>query len=499
MTFTLIPNQFAPLGGELRYAVAADGTGTIDVQFFDAADGSLLGAKRFAGAATASFDAAPCLRRAIRFVPAAGSTGFHTAEGRSVTARIEVHSETMPDATGTLKAGIREKAAGSAKKPAYGAPTAATPATGVSTAGASSAGATQGEASPAEPGVAGKESAVTGMADMTGTAGAAGTVDMAETAGTADTVGTADMTGTAGAAGAADMAETAGTADMTGTAGTAGMAEMAGTAGAAGTTDMVETAGTVGTVDTVGMAGTVGTETANSEPAETLRSTATAPLRTFVPGQTVPTLPALLTTMPRTRLIAAGESDELTFVTEGPCTVTVTAEAAGAATSKSYRVSAGGFSVFRLDTRDFPGAETLTADAGACGKVVYSVIPATAGACRLAWHSSAGSIEHYTFPIEKSVRIEAAKTQAYGPDGYVTATATTQRRRALVSAYETREVLEALAEAVSSPDVWLVEKGAYTPVDVTTDTVVVHRHGAVNCLEIEIRPKRKTGTAWTWN
>lgn len=469
MTFTLIPNQFAPLGGELRYAVAADGTGTIDVQFFDDADGALLGAKRFAGAATAAFDAAPCLRRGIRFVPTTGSTGFHTVEGRSVTARIEARSETMPDATGTPKAGIREKAAGSAKKPACGAPTAATPATAVSTAGASSAGARKGESLPAEPRVAGKESAVTGMADMTGTADAAGAVDMAETA------------GTAGAAGTVAMAETAGTADSVGTA------DMA---------DMEETAGTAGTV---GMAGTVGTETANAEPAETLRSTATAPLRTFVPGQTVPTLPALLTTMPRTRLIAAGESDELTFVTEGPCTVTVTAEAAGAATSKSYRVRAGGFSVFRLDTRDFPGAETLTADAGACGKVVYSVIPATAGACRLAWRSSAGSIEHYTFPIEKSVRIEAAKTQAYGPEGYVTATVTAQRRRVFVSAYETREVMEALAETVSSPDVWLVEEGAYTPVDVTTDTVVVHRHGAVNCLEIEIRPKRKTGTAWTCN
>lgn len=490
MTFTLIPNQFAPLGGELRYAVAADGTGTIDVQFFDDADGSLLGAKRFAGAATAAFDAAPCLRRGIRFVPTTGSTGFHTVEGRSVTARIEARSETMPDATGTLKAGIREKAAGSAKKPAYGAPTAATPATAVSTAGASSAGARKGESLPAEPRVAGKESAVTGMADMTGTAGAAGTADMAETAGTAGAAGTVDMAETAG------TADSVGTADMTGTADAASAADMAETAG---TADSVGTADMTGTAGMAEMAGTVGTETANSEPAETLRSTATAPLRTFVPGQTVPTLPALLTTMPRTRLIAAGESDELTFVTEGPCTVTVTAEAAGAATSKSYRVSAGGLSVFRLDTRDFPGAETLTADAGACGKVVYSVIPATAGACRLAWRSSAGSIEHYTFPIEKSVRIEAAKTQAYGPDGYVTATATTQRRRALVSAYETREVLEALTEAVSSPDVWLVEKGAYTPVDVTTDTAVVHRHGVVNCLEIEIRPKRKTGTAWTWN
>ncbi len=91
---------------------------------------------------------------------------------------------------------------------------------------------------------------------------------------------------------------------------------------------------------------------------------------------------------------------------------------------------------------------------------------------------------------------ETVKDRAYGTDGHLTAAARTERRTTLVSAYETRAVLEALGEITASPEVWLAEGGGYTPVDVTTPAVVVHRHAAVNCLEIEIRSKRKTRMPW---
>ena len=50
----------------------------------------------------------------------------------------------------------------------------------------------------------------------------------------------------------------------------------------------------------------------------------------------------------------------------------------------------------------FPKPKPWRRHAGACGSVAYTVIPAFSGARRLAWRSSAGGIEHYTFPIEKS-------------------------------------------------------------------------------------------------
>lgn len=235
MTFTQIPQQYAPLGGELRYTVTAAAAGTIDLRITDTGSADLIGARRFAGSASVSFDAAPCLRRAIRFSPVTGSTGFHVAEGRCIAAVVE--------------AGM-------------------TPA---------------GETAPA-----------------------------------------------------------------------------------------------------------------NGEKA-------VSPERTFLPRRNIVAAPALLTAMPSVRTISPGESDELTLLCDEACTITVTAQAGDSATAESYRTKSGGVLVFRLDTRDFPDAETLTVDAGKCGSVSYTVVPAVSGGRRLAWRSSAGSIEHYTFPIEKSV------------------------------------------------------------------------------------------------
>ena len=90
MTFTQIPQQYAPLGGELRYTVTAAAAGTIDLRITDTGSADLIGARRFAGSASVSFDAAPCLRRAIRFSPVTGSTGFHVAEGRCIAAVVEL-------------------------------------------------------------------------------------------------------------------------------------------------------------------------------------------------------------------------------------------------------------------------------------------------------------------------------------------------------------------------------------------------------------------------
>ncbi len=126
MLFTRIPQQYAPLGGELRYAVSQETAGNIDIRIVDAAAGSaagigaavspggadragtrgpvgdgsaLLGAKRFAAVAEAAFDAAPYLRRRLHFTPATGRTGFYPAEGRTVTVVVEAvktDGETAP-------------------------------------------------------------------------------------------------------------------------------------------------------------------------------------------------------------------------------------------------------------------------------------------------------------------------------------------------------------------------------------------------------------------
>ena len=309
MLFTRIPQQYAPLGGELRYAVSQETAGNIDIRIVDAAAGSaagigaavspggadragtrgpvgdgsaLLGAKRFAAVAEAAFDAAPYLRRRLHFTPATGRTGFYPAEGRTVTAVVEV----------------------------------------------------------------------------------------------------------------------------------------------------------------------------------------------------------------------AGTDGEAALLTDGPCIVTVTAEAGDTATAESYRVSEAGLHLFRLDMRDFPGAERVTVDAGTCGTVVYSVTPAVQGQVRLAWRSSAGSVEHYTFPIVRTTTVRTERREAEGPQGRVVAAAETDREIVLVSAYETRSMLEPLAELTATAAAWIVTEKCYIPVDIATEEAVVQRRGTLSCLEIAIRPKRKKHAAW---
>lgn len=322
MQFSLIPPENSPLGGAIRYEVRHNTAEDIDVQLLDATTGVTLAAKRFASVTSAGFDAAPALRRCLRYAPEAGATGFLSAADRhlKVTARALLTNHQ-------------------------------------------------------------------------------------------------------------DIAET-------------------------------------------------------------------ADIRTFLPGARIPEGSEILTSMSLGRLIPEGACDELTLFSEEKCSLTVSAVSADSVTAENYASPNSGLQVFRLDTRDFPGAETILVDAGACGTVSYTVVPAREEAVRLAWRSREGSIEHYSFPIVESATHHTDKVRAEGADGVVVTAAKSDFRARLVSAYESRGVLEALAGIIDAPEVWIVKEEGYEPVDVTTDEATIHRHGTMSCLEIDIRSTRKNAITW---
>ncbi len=321
MQFTQIPQQLAPLGGELRYAVEQNAAGNLDIRIVEEDSEKLLGAKRFAETVSADFDAAPILRRAVRFVPQTGGTGFQSTANRTVTARVEA----------------------------------------------------------------------------------------------------------------------------------------------------LET----------------GSETI----------AATAPARTFLPGDDTTPAPCIRTTMPFDRLIPEGAADELTLLSNGACVVTVTGQSADTLVAQSYSSEESGFHLFRLDTRDFPACETLTVDAGTCGTVRYTVVPASQEAARIAWRSHAGSIEHYSFPVVRSTTLRVSKQAAEGCDGVFVTAVETHRETELVSAYESPEMLEILAETISSPEVWMLCDEGYLPVEVLTQECVVRQRGVLCALELVVRPQKSV----SWN
>lgn len=216
----------------------------------------------------------------------------------------------------------------------------------------------------------------------------------------------------------------------------------------------------------------------------------------FYAGTGEATVPSFITAMPLQRLIAPSEQDELTLLSDESPWITITAEGPDGENRRTFNTFNSFVNPFRINADDFPGAERITVEARSGGKVEYTVVPAPQGARRIAWRSRAGSIEHYTFPIETETAVEVSKSRIRGTEGCSTVAVATGGRMRLRSAYETREMLESLAEIVASPEVWLADGEQYVPVDVTTDRAVVHRHGVLSLLEIEIQPQDETSVSW---
>lgn len=247
------------------------------------------------------------------------------------------------------------------------------------------------------------------------------------------------------------------------------------------------------------VAGRTVTATAEAAPAGSFPdpADATAPTRIFIAGPPCGTGPSLRTTMPAERLIPAGAGEEISIAMPEFGTVQATLIVRSGDRTEQHRYQAGsaGLFLFRLDLGEFPDAEEVTLDFGPIGRIHYTVVPARSESCRLAWQSSVGSIEHYTFPTVRDMRLHTEKSSAESIRGYTARIGSRERILRIESAYEVPEVLEALAEITSSPAVWRMEDRQYIPVDVTTREATIRRLGELCSLGLEIREKTRT----TWS
>lgn len=96
----------------------------------------------------------------------------------------------------------------------------------------------------------------------------------------------------------------------------------------------------------------------------------------------------------------------------------------------------------------------------------------------------------------RTTTVRARRLEAEGPEGRMVVVADAEREMLLVSAYEACAVLEALAELMTAPEVWIAGESGYTPVSVATGEAVVRRHGSLCCLEVAVRPKHKIRMPW---
>lgn len=521
MTFREIPPQHAPLGDALYYAVGSDRAQTFEVRI-RSDSGELLGAKRFAGVAEARFDLAPYLRRIVRFTPVAGGTGPVAATGRTVTVTAEAGERSEQEST----AAVTEEASSDADElpgdavhdPDRTAVTKSRPEGLESSAPKTIT--NRVESTPPEAGGGEAKAAPNGHGST------APEIIPDELDSTPPEEGGWEAKATSNGHGSTapktipDELDSAPAEADGGEANEEPITERAAESHSESALQSVAThaarskaeSGTVSEEEhgeerkTESIAATFQQSNTESDTAKSGSVTAlaaraepdgwhlltTAPQRTFLACETPVAAPALLTTMPLCRMIGPAECDELTLLTAGPIRVAVTARSPYSDTAEVHRIQSAGLHLFRVDLGDFPDAETLTVEAEACGTVCYTVVPPPEGACRLAWRSRAGSIEHYTFPVVLDTTVRVVRQRATSTGG---AARWKERTTTLRSAYEVREVLEPLSEILSAPQVWLLENGSYTAVEVASDQATVQRHGAMSCLEIVLRSKTRA----PWN
>ncbi|MFR9649968.1 MAG: hypothetical protein SNJ33_06240 [Rikenellaceae bacterium] len=89
---------------------------------------------------------------------------------------------------------------------------------------------------------------------------------------------------------------------------------------------------------------------------------------------------------------------------------------------------------------------------------------------RLAWLSSAGSIEHHTFPIVRDKSIYRDGTYHY----------------TLLSAYAPELYIESIAGIVSSSMVWIIEDEEYRRIEVESEVAPIKDNGSLSYLELKI-------------
>lgn len=222
-----------------------------------------------------------------------------------------------------------------------------------------------------------------------------------------------------------------------------------------------------------------------------------SPLMIFRPADVEEQPTALLTTLPTERLLAPDEWDELTFLADAPQPLRVVVTGRDGSTRVlSHVIPADTLALFHLAAADFPDADQLLVDAGACGAIHYTILPAAEGACRLAWASRRGSIEHYTFSVVQRVEFAVEKVRGYGEEGYCVGYCEAEERLVLQSALETDAMLNGLKELLQAEQVWLVQASGYERVDVLTEKAEIHRHGLLSSLTLTIRSTQKNKQLW---
>ena len=216
-----------------------------------------------------------------------------------------------------------------------------------------------------------------------------------------------------------------------------------------------------------------------------------APISVSVNNELPASLPALIASMPHSRSISRTESDELLLLGEEGATYTARIVAdTGEILSLEY-ISATGAAILCISAEDF-GSDVRTldiellCDGEALGSLHYSLRPRYKGSVRVAWLSRKGTMERYTFPVTAKMQYSSQKRVVETLKNREVANIASACDMALVSRYESRETIQALAEIICAPKVWVEFNDGWKEVIVTSSKLEYNLFGEPDNVRIDI-------------
>ena len=202
-------------------------------------------------------------------------------------------------------------------------------------------------------------------------------------------------------------------------------------------------------------------------------------------------VPTIISTMPGTRRISRGESDEVLIISEEGRNIGIEITAdTGEVLNLEHRTTSGA-NILTISTEDF-GTNIRSFDVALyCegekfDSLHYTVAPTTKVATRLAWISDCGTIEQYTFPLSHTAKRSANK-QIIATEGGVVATRCQSKQViSLSSRYEPRATIEAIAQITSATKVWVKQGEKWDLVESVTPHLEYNLFGEPSHLSLDV-------------
>ena len=193
-------------------------------------------------------------------------------------------------------------------------------------------------------------------------------------------------------------------------------------------------------------------------------------------------IPALVTSLPQTRRIARGESEEVVILSNRGDLICAEVEADNGELLYFEYYATSEASIFAISPDDLDEEVkvfdvTLYCEGKTIDTLRYTVALPVQNATRLAWISESGAIERYTFPQLSKAIISTKKQSIMTSEGICTAHCRTKQTISLSSRFEASATIESLAQITSSPKVWMEHNDHYDLVEVTTSDISYNLFG----------------------